>query len=359
MSAHISYLSSPWIISLITFLITIFLIKAVSFFFKKIDDSNSKLYKNFYKIFRISPHKKLTQFFILKFVLLLLIIGNCFRILTHQLGTTEQQAQIKDFIYNGFYIFQLQIKPGYLLRAAAVFCVILILGQFFEALLFSRLLKHRDKQSATSISALIKYSCFVIGLLVAFHISGISTQTLSIGLGALFVGIGFGLKNLANDFICGLIILINKPIRIGDHIQIEGVEGYVKKIQSISTQIITLTESVMFIPNSSLINKSIINYTYKTKIARVSTQISLEKESDIEYTKTLMLEISSKNPHVVTSVPHQPVVLCEISLSNFVLDLSYTIKNVNMKAEITSEINYAILDALEKKGILLKAIKKS
>lgn len=261
---------------------------------------------------------------------------------------------VYDLIHTGFTLFDLQIRPVYFLRGLAVFCFILLIGRWLEYYILSRFVKKKDKQIAANLSIIIKYISITLGLLASFAVADVNIRALGISLGALCVGIGFGLKNLANDFICGLMILINKPIKIGDHILIENTEGFVKKINAISTRITTLTESTVIIPNSYFVNKAVINYTYKKKLSRISTQIQLENENDIEKAKDIILSVATQNPHIMLLPPNHPVVLCEASNLIFILNLSYVIKNINLKAEISSEINFALLESLRKHHILIK-----
>ena len=261
---------------------------------------------------------------------------------------------------SGIYIFGIKIIPVRVLRGCFMFCAILLLGRMLATYSARRHTLQEENDRQVAIATLITYVSFSIAILVGLLIAGVNLTGFALVAGALSVGIGFGLQNLANDFVSGLILLVNKPVRPGDHVVIDATEGYVKKIRILSTQVTTLEHADVMIPNSYLINKTISDYTFRdNKFWKIKSQFVLESAKDLELAKQLMLEIAAKNTHVVQKTPHQPVVLFEPTLfpSGFqfaVIDLWCIIRDVDMKHMVLSDLNFAIVDAFQKNDIKTK-----
>ena len=154
-----------------------------------------------------------------------------------------------------------------------------------------------------ALAAIVGYIGFVLATLFALLLAGVNFAGLAIIAGALSVGIGFGLQNIVNNFVSGIILLIERPIKLGDRIIVGGTEGYVRKISMRFTQIETSQKSDVIIPNSELISQQVINLMYRNDYSRITLPISVTYGTDTELLKSVLLEVAQKNSAVIHNYP--------------------------------------------------------
>ncbi|WP_241480510.1 mechanosensitive ion channel family protein [Legionella norrlandica] len=209
-----------------------------------------------------------------------------------------------------------------------------------------------EEETQVAIASILSYVGFIIAAVSGFLVAGFDFTGLAIIAGALSVGIGLGLQSIVNNFVSGLILLIEKPIRPGDRINIDGVEGFVKKIRVRSTQILTPTHEDIIIPNSDLITRRVVNYMLTDNYWRVSCEVKVAYGSDLKLIKELLLEIANKQDDIIKSGRNKPAVLFSAFGDNaLIFQLSCMIKDVNKKSIVKSELNFAIEEAFRKHDI--------
>lgn len=152
------------------------------------------------------------------------------------------------------------------------------------------------QESITSISA---YVVWGLGILFALHAFGLNTTSLAVAVGALGIGLGFGLQNIFNNFISGIILLFERPIQVGDEVEINGIWSTVKKINVRSTVVQTWDSAAIIIPNSELISNQVVNWSFKDKFIRRKIQVGVAYGSNIELVRDTLLEVATKTPHVL------------------------------------------------------------
>lgn len=140
-----------------------------------------------------------------------------------------------------------------------------------------------------SIITIINYVGVVIAVLAALPVFGMSFSILTVIAGVLSVGIGFGVRNVVNDFICGIILLFDRPIKIGDLVYLPSGQGHVEKINARSTIIRKFDLSAIIVPNSELVTASFINWFYKNKNGRLDMVIGVSYDSDPQLVKKILL----------------------------------------------------------------------
>ncbi len=150
-----------------------------------------------------------------------------------------------------------------------------------------------------TILILIKFTLTILGVLFAFSAAGLHMDKLSIALGALGVGIGFGLQNIISNFISGIILAVERPITIGDLIEITDVSGVVKDIGIRASTVRTWDGSDVIVPNAELISNKLTNWTFFDRLRRVKTEVRVPFDTDIESVSQLLLSTASKIPEVV------------------------------------------------------------
>ena len=152
-----------------------------------------------------------------------------------------------------------------------------------------------------SITMISVYSFWAFGILLSLHVFGFGTTSLAVGFGALGIGLGFGLQNIFNNFISGIIMLIERPIMVGDDVEINETWATVKKINVRSTVVQTYDNATLIIPNSEFVSQQVKNWSFKDKRLRVKIDVGVAYGSDIELVRETLLEIARETPKVFKS----------------------------------------------------------
>lgn len=154
-----------------------------------------------------------------------------------------------------------------------------------------------------TIILMIRFTFILLGIVFAFAAAGIQMDKLAILMGALGVGIGFGLQNIINNFVSGIILALERPITIDDKLDLPGVSGTVKDIGIRASTVRTWEGSDVIIPNGELISNKLTNWTLYDRNRRIGIEIRVPFETDIEKLSKLLLDTTKKLPEVMTSNP--------------------------------------------------------
>lgn len=232
-----------------------------------------------------------------------------------------------------------------------VFLVVILTSRLVRRILLKRVFPRKEVNEgvARSITRIINYVVLVIGFLIALNSAGINVSLLFAGGAAIMVGIGFGLQNIANNFISGLIILFERPIKEGDFIEISGKMGTVISISARSTKVKTNTGIMIIIPNSFFIEKEVINRSYVDK-TQIEIPVTISHGEDFEKVKELLLRLGNESPFSLIDFPPS-VSFSEINELGILIKLWVWIKDQEMHAVIRSQINYRILQEFKSAGI--------
>ncbi|NWH03413.1 mechanosensitive ion channel domain-containing protein [Desulfobacter latus] len=152
------------------------------------------------------------------------------------------------------------------------------------------------QESITTISA---YIIWAIGLLIALHVFGLNTASLAVAFGALGIGIGFGLQNIVNNFISGIILLFERPIQVGDDVEVNGTWARVRKINVRSTVVQTYDNASLIIPNADFISNQVTNWSFKDKRIRRKISVGVAYGSDVELVRKVLLQVAGDAPNVL------------------------------------------------------------
>jgi potassium-dependent mechanosensitive channel len=312
----------------------------------------------------LSPNKKLLEFSILCVLLTfasIRILGVGFKTIWN-IPSSIADAGI-NFVRMKIYLFNIHINIPGIARGLILFCFILILGRLVGVFLTKKThLQNKNKnknknQTQVAIITLTNYAAFSLGVLTLLLNAGVNLSGFAMVASALSVGIGFGLKNLAADLIAGLILLLSKPLRPGDHIKVEANEGFIQKINLLSTVIKTVKESDVIVPNGALLSKSVTNYTYANKFLGITSDIIIQDTTDVKRAKNILLDVAKTHPELHQRGNKKPFVTVDLSAEktlNIILTLHCTVKDVNNELLIKSSINSDIIVALKKHKIALK-----
>jgi small-conductance mechanosensitive channel len=198
---------------------------------------------------------------------------------------------------------------------------------------------------------IVRYVVVFIGLLLVLQTAGIDLTTLNVLAGAVGIGVGFGLQNIANNFISGMIILLERPIKIGDRIEVGNVEGDVTHIGARSTTVITNDNITIIVPNSKFISENVVNWSHSDNKVRFKIPVSVAYRSDTRLVERLLIEVANENPDVLKNPP-PGVRFMEFGESGLQFELrAWTDTLTHRKGLLISNLNFAIYDKFKQHGI--------
>ncbi|MGR9459444.1 DUF3772 domain-containing protein (plasmid) [Rhizobium leguminosarum] len=228
------------------------------------------------------------------------------------LGTGDLFAGIGDL--TSFTIAGITFEPGSLLRSVLVLAVSVAAVRITLNWLEGTYLPatNLDAGASNSVLMIVKYAGFILAGLWTVNTLGIGMERIALVVSALSVGIGFGLQAITQNFISGLILLAERPLKIGDTIRMGDDEGDVKKISVRSTEIQISDRSTLIVPNSELITKTIRNMTPGDRVGRLPIEFAVPIETDIEKVRQLVLNIFHDNGAVLND-PNPTVLIDSIS----------------------------------------------
>ncbi|SDL26512.1 Mechanosensitive ion channel [Catalinimonas alkaloidigena] len=201
------------------------------------------------------------------------------------------------------------------------------------------------------IGTITRYIIMVLGLLVIIQTAGVDLSALGLLAGALGVGIGFGLQNITSNFISGIIILFERPIKVGDRIEVGDVTGNVVDISARATTVVTNDNIAIIVPNSDFISSKVINWSYRDRTVRFNFPVGVSYNEEPERIKKLLLEVARENTGVLNEPP--PDVLFDgfgDSSLNFNLRV-WTRRYTDTPRVLKSQLYYAIAKKFRENGV--------
>ncbi len=207
-----------------------------------------------------------------------------------------------------------------------------------------------DTGVRNSIRTITGYLGIGLAALIGISAAGFDLSNLAIVAGALSLGIGFGLQNIVNNFVSGLILLAERPFKVGDWIVAGQTAGTVKRISVRATEIETFQKQTVILPNSELINQPVGNWTHRNHLGRVDIAASVAYGTNPRMIHDLLLEIAANDPSVL-KVPPPFVVFLGFGESALNFELRFHVKDVLEGSVIATRIRFAIVDAFEAKNI--------
>ncbi|HDX8076979.1 TPA: mechanosensitive ion channel [Legionella pneumophila] len=331
--------------------ITILIGQSINKFYASLSYSQGKL--NVIRIFGYKKDQILTEFYILKVTLKLVIVLLSVYLIGISWGfaTDFIDTVYKKLLY-GFTLANITIYPTRILFGIIIFCFLYLVSRAISTSISRHQQFENEEETQVAIASILTYVGFSIAVISGLLVAGFNFTGLAIIAGALSVGIGLGLQSIVNNFVSGIILLIEKPIRPGDRINIDGVEGFVKKIRVRSTQILTPVNEDIIIPNSDLITRRVVNYILTDNYWRVNCEVSVAFGTNLNLVKDILLEIANKHDDVIKSGRNKPVVLfTSFADSALTFQLWCMIKDVNKKSTVKSELNFSIEEAFRKHDI--------
>ena len=277
--------------------------------------------------------------------LFLLVLGWRFvRIIMQQDQAASILANIKRLLTQSFITLGNTPITPVLIGTVILFLVLVTMGSAIAKRFVRRLLSrtHLDQGQRYAIEVGTGYLVFTGGLLIFLQSAGLNLSSLAVVGGAIGVGVGFGLQNIFNNFVSGLILLVERPIKMGDRVQVGDLLGDVVRIGARSTWVRTNDGIIIIVPNSEFISNSVTNWTASARQVRVSIPIGVAYESDLAQVREILLRTARNNTDVLKD-PAPDVILTEFGDSSINFSLRvWTISQVRTTNILRSDLFFAI-----------------
>lgn len=255
-------------------------------------------------------------------------------------------------LYYGIEIGSFRITFSIVITALVIFAAVVLLSRVFQRWLENRFLPTTaiDPGLKNSINTAAGYIGFILAAILALSYAGINLANIALVAGALSVGIGFGLQSIVNNFVSGLILLAERPIRAGDWIQVGADEGTVKRISVRATEIETFDRASVIIPNSSLISGVVKNWYLRDNSGRTTLLVGVSYDADPERVRDLILECALKH-EMVLKFPKPFVNFENFGDSALMFQLFIYLASISNGGTVRSDLRYAILKRFREEGI--------
>jgi len=249
-------------------------------------------------------------------------------VLDYPLFTLDERSLTVALVFKLLLLFALVIVAEYVLR------------RFFTKRLLQR--TKLDAPLQYAIARIGGYLFILLGFYVALTAVGLNLGSLAVVAGAVGIGIGFGLQNIIHNFVSGIIILAERPIALGDRIEVAGVAGNVSRIRLRSTEIITNDNISIIVPNSDFITHPVTNWSHGDPRVQIRLPVGVAYGTDVEKLKTVLLEVAAENAHVLKT-PEPSVYFESFGDSALLFELGvWTSDMTHSPRRFRSELNFAI-----------------
>ena len=257
----------------------------------------------------------------------------------------EAFIYIRDFL--NVTLFEIQDTPVTFM--SIIVFILFIVGFSYLASLVKRILNKKvlpkfikDSGLRYTLARMSQYVVVIIGVFVSFQFLGIDLTGLAVIFGFLSVGIGFGLQNVTSNFISGLIVLFERPISVGDRVEVNNIEGDVQEINIRSTKVKTLDNISIIVPNSQFVSQDVVNYSHGDPTYRLHVNVGVAYGSKLEDVLKALNEVAEESDNVLSNPSHD-VHLRNFGDSAWDMKLLVWIPDVKDKYAILNELNQAIV----------------
>lgn len=282
----------------------------------------------------------------------LFVLFGIFMVLSIWGVSTDILLQSAKKILLGFKVGEVEISPLAIMMGLVSFFIALAVVKAMRIRLVNNVLAKMDIDDGIrhSLASGFGFVGFIIAAIIAIIVMGGNLSNLALIASALSVGIGFGLQNVINNFVSGIIILFERPIKVGDWVIVSGEEGQVKQINIRSTEIETFKKSSIIIPNATLLSSSVTNLTHANNWSRQAINIGVAYGSDVKRVTEILLEIASKHKYVLKN-PAPYVLFKDFGPSSLDFELRCYTNNIWQGWRIPSDIRYEINERFIEEGI--------
>jgi len=264
--------------------------------------------------------------------------------------------QIYNILHYPLFTFaKTEFSVWYLLKFIIAVIILIWLSRRLRSVLVNRvLIRYNDDIGVRqAIATIARYLFLILGLFVLIHASGIDLSGLALLGGALGVGIGFGLQNITNNFVSGIVILLERPVKVGDRIEVGGTTGDVVKISARATTVVTNDGISVIIPNSELVSLRVTNWSLTGKMVRFKIPIPVPYGTDQDKVLRLLLDVAAEDANVARE-PAASVRMKEFGANAVIFELViWTSKLMHRQGMMRSRINMAVYRKFNENGITM------
>ena len=286
------------------------------------------------------------------FLRLLVVLVAAFSLLLPWGIQTQDWFALVNRAFFGFQLGGLTVSVSAILMALALFVIGILFTRTVQSWVGNQFLPttRMDKGLQNSLTTVFGYVGLVVAFLVAISAAGLDLSNLAIVAGALSVGIGFGLQSIVGNFVSGLILLAERPIKAGDWVVTGGGEGTVRRISVRSTEIETFDNATIILPNQTLITDPVINWTHRNKLGRIIISIGVGYSSDPHRVREILLECAKAHLGILAK-PAPMVVFTDFGADALMFELRGWLSDIADGLMVKSDLRFAILAALREEGI--------
>ncbi|MBE0501625.1 MAG: mechanosensitive ion channel [Desulfuromonadales bacterium] len=210
--------------------------------------------------------------------------------------------------------------------------------------------KRVDRGVRDAIKKLLHYALILIGFLIAMSMAGIELKNFTLLAGAFGIGIGFGLQDIVNNFVSGLILLFERPVKVGDTVIVGDTWGVIVNIGMRSTVVETFDLSELIVPNSQMISEKVTNWTLSNNVSRIVIPVGVKYGTDMRNVISILEQVANEYPEVAETPPPSAI-FTEFGDSSLNFELRVWIADVKLRLLVRSNLGIAIAEALHAAGI--------
>lgn len=260
---------------------------------------------------------------------------------------------IKKLLF-GFNVGGIEISVLAIALAIAVFTITIAVVRMLKRRLMSNILSKMDIDDGIkhSLASGFGFVGFILAAIFAITVLGGNLTNLALIAGALSFGIGLGLQNIVNNFVSGIILLFERPVKVGDWVIINNYEGLVRQVNIRATEVQIWNGSTVIIPNADFLSNSVINYTLRDRQGRIEIAVSVAYGSDVEKIKEILLEVAAKHRRVLKK-PDPYVVFMSFGNTSLDFELRCFTGDIMNRLSISSDLRYAIDTRFREENIAL------